>query len=245
MYQRVRWAEHEAYMDQRPPKGWQQGDHMLIIGPTGSGKTTLADKIAGVRIRRDGTVIMPITKARDKTLTDPGQSVNLHNFKILREWSPRKSDEARQAYLWPRRTPGMDPDAFLAVQRRNFRAMFSDIQDRGKRTVIVDEMHMMSDPHFIGIGKEIALAFHQGRSDNVTMVALTQRPAWIPRIVYPSVSHVYMANTGEIDDLKPIAKLGRGDWKQVLETVQSLPNHDWLYLNPTGDTPPHIVNIKQ
>lgn len=232
-------------MDARPPKGWMQGDHMLIIGPTGSGKTTLADKIVGVRIRRDGTVLMPVTKARDKTLTERSQSVNLRDFKILRTFDAKKTDEARQSFIWPKRTSGMDPDQFLAAQRREFRAMFSDIQDRGKRTVVVDEMHMMSDPHFIGIGKEIALAFHQGRSDNVTMVALTQRPAWIPRIVYPSVSHVYMANTGEIEDLKPIAKLGRGDWKQVLETVQSLPSHDWLYLNPTGDVSPHVVNIRQ
>lgn len=242
LFPRYTWAEHMAYM-RHPRLGWRQGEHMLIVGPTGSGKTTLADQISKVRTDNDAFVIMPVTKARDKSLTTEGD--NLRHFGIMREWNRTKADQLKRVMLWPLRDRDMTGPEFTQRQRLTFLAMLDDVGNRGHRTVIVDEMHMMCDPEFIGLKKHIALAFHQGRSDDVTMVALSQRPSWIPVIVYPSVSHVYLANTGELDDLKRLAGIGRSDRRKVIEAVSQLGNHDWLYLNPTGVAPGHIVNIRK
>lgn len=217
---------------------------MLIVGPTGSGKTTLASELIQKRVDKDAFIVMPVTKHEDQTL----KSGKLKSFKVISDWNPKRgmpTKHDRNVMVWPKLKRGMQTTDFLREQRRVFRALFNDLQHRGRRTVFIDEMHMMSDPHFIGLGKEIALAFHQGRSAYLTMVVLTQRPSWIPVIVYPSISHAYIAKTGNNDDLKRLAELGGVDSKLVAETVRSLGSrHDFLYINPTGDAPMQIVNAR-
>jgi len=237
--QRVSFQDHLASLD------WKQSEHVLIVGPNGSGKTTLAGALLKKRQEADGFIVMPITKSEDATL----RTGDFRNYKVVNDYNPAMGvpyKGERNVMIWPKLKRGMDASLFLAEQRRVFRALFNDLLHRGRRTVVIDEMHMMSDPHFIGMAKEIALQFHQGRSHYVTMVALSQRPSWIPVIVYPSVVHAYIARTANNDDLKRLSELGGVDAKLVADTVRSLPDrHDFLYLNPMGDAPLQIVNTNQ
>ena len=77
------------------------------------------------------------------------------------------------------------------------------------------------------------------------MVNLTQRPSWIPKIIYSSSSHVFIGNTSDRDDLKSLSNLGGVDAKEVAETVQRIGRHDLLYINPMGDGKPCVINVRK
>jgi hypothetical protein len=78
------------------------------------------------------------------------------------------------------------------------------------------------------------------------MVVLTQRPAWIPRIIYSSASHVFLgATAGDRDDSRALASLGGRDSKRVADHLETLPKHDLVYLNPMGSARSRIVNTRR
>src|SRR5690606_17687394 len=111
----------------------------LIIAPTGSGKTTLANMLMP---KRTGHVLMPITKVEDKTLTGGA----FKDYRVIREWNRRRGlplNADKRVMVWPTRAKGMSAKAYIAHQREVFARMLDDVMDRGHRTVLIDEMHMM------------------------------------------------------------------------------------------------------
>ena len=127
-----------------------------------------------------------------------------------------------------------------------FQEALDRIQTEGNRTVVIDEGLYMSDPTFLNLGQEIGMLFYFGRSNNITMVLLSQRPAWIPKVVYSSATHAWIARTTDRDDLRRLSDFGGIDAKEVGEQLRHLPlRHDFLYLNPQGSAPPAIVNTRR
>ena len=131
----------------------------------------------------------------------------------------------------------------ITVQREQFKRCLDGVGREGGWTVVVDEAHWTSQ--FLKLDKEVAVLHHQGSSSGVTMVVLTQRPAWIPRIIYSSASHVFLGQTAFKDDLRSLSSMGGVNAKEVMETVQTIGRHDLLYLNPMGDNEPCVINIRK
>jgi hypothetical protein len=229
IYPREPWQEHLANLK------WEQGEHMLIAAPTGSGKTDLASKL----IERRGYVVDFITKIKDPIFT----SAAYKEWDRVTEWRPGKTPSPWQnrVLLWPRQ--GRDMIETRAIQKDVFKTALEDIFKSGGWCAVFDELHYMTDNGFLNLYDEVAILHHMGRSNNVTLVNLTQRPAWIPKIIYSSVSHAYIARTKDSGDLKRLADLGGVDGKLI--AVSELPTkHDFLYVNPMGDKSPVVVNIR-
>lgn len=233
------WAEHMESMRPRSDgSGWQQGDHMLIAAPTKSGKTELQGHLASIRTDVGGHVVMFITKTKDDTLKEPVFKLWDRHY----DWPPGRYDDL--VFLHPKMQP--TPEENLALHRQVFSRALDDIFIKGRRTVMLDELHYMSDPQYAGLASKIAIMHHQGRSGGITMVNSTQRPAWVPKIIYSSVSHVYIARTRDEADLKRLSDMGGIDGKAVANAVRNLPSrHHFLYLNPLGDREPVIVNTRE
>jgi hypothetical protein len=210
---------------------WRQGEHVLIAAPTSAGKSTLAAKIAPKR----GHVVVLVSKSRDDHLRRL-----FGNYTRIDTWPPRR--DADRVLLWPR--PKSTAADTIAHQQSQFAACLDDVQSRGGWCVVVDECHYATE--FLGLGRPIAVLHHQGRSSGVSMVVLTQRPAWIPRIIYSSASHVFLgATAGDRDDSRALASLGGRDSKRVAEHLETLPKHDLVYLNPMGSARSRIVNTRR
>jgi hypothetical protein len=226
------WGEHFETLP------WHQGDHLLIAAPTKAGKTTMVRRLADKRSHS----VMLVTKTHDPTIRN-----EFKGWDVLRSWPPSPWQD--KVLLWPK--PQRTARATLMHQR----GVFGEALDRifrGNRdgwsgwNVIVDESHYLTSREFCDLGPAIAMLHHQGRSAGVSMVNLTQRPAWIPKIIYSSVTHAWIARTRDMDDLKRLADLGGIDPRQMRDTVARLPSrHDYVYVNPQGDARPVIVNTRK
>jgi len=227
MFPRQSWKEHLQRLR------WRQGEHVLIAAPNGGGKTTLAQQL----VQRRSHVVTFATKPYDRTLNE-----EFADWSVVRKWDDIEPYMDR-VIIWPKREPTLR--ATIAKQKEVFADAFDRIMTARGWCVLVDEMHYMTDRQFVGLWEEIALLHHVGRSSGITMVTLTQRPAFIPKIIYSSAIHAYIARTRDPADLKRLSELAGFDPRVIAKAVYELPNrHDYLYLNPQGDSPPVIVNTR-
>lgn len=213
---------------------WKQGEHVLMAAPTGAGKSTLMQAI----IPKRRHVVILVTKFHD-----PLFEREFKGWYICRDWKKLPRGEEK-VLLWPKKQGSIRED--IKHQAQVFSDCLEDIIRKQGWTVVVDELHYTTDPHFLNLGPEIALLHHQGRSAGNTVVNLTQRPAWVPKIVYSSVSHAWIARTRDTQDLRRLSDLGGIDPRTVAAQVGGLPTrHDYLYMNPHGDAPARIVNVRR
>lgn len=209
---------------------WRQGEHVMLAAPTQTGKSTLASML----VTRRANVVVLASKQRDDNLR-----ARYRNYRRYTQWPPDRADH--RVLLWPKHQDTLGE--VITHQRAVFKNCLDGVSRQAGWCVVVDEAHWCSQ--FLRLDKEIAVLHHQGSSSGISMVTLTQRPAWIPRIIYSSATHVFLGQTSDKDDLRPLSNMGGTDAKQVAETLYAMGRHDLLYLNPMGDASPVIINTRQ
>lgn len=233
--ERQSWAEHLRHIQLHH----DAGQHMFIAAPTGSGKSEMALALTDYD-RENMHVVNMVTKPTDDTFSGPRTA----HWDRIDTWDPKRgkpSPYMDRVLLWPKPLETMEQTR--ALQRRVFHDALNSIFRTGRRRVVIDELHYMSDPSFLGLSSDIASLHHFGRSLGITMVTLTQRPAWVPKIIYSSVDHAYIGRTTDRDDLKRLSDFGGINSRELANAVAALPSkHDFVYVNPRGDHPPVIVN---
>lgn len=214
---------------------WAQGDHVLIAAPTKCGKSTLVARL----VEKRSHVVSFVCKLRDDTFSD-----EYKGWRRYEQWPSHVPSWDKRILLWP--TPEKTLQATRQKQKYIFRQALDRIQNEGNRTVVIDEGLYMSDPRFLGLGDEIGMLFYFGRSARITMALLSQRPAWIPKVIYGSTTHAWIARTRDRDDIRRLSDFGGIDARAVGQTLLTLPRrHDFLYLNPQGDASPAIINTRR
>lgn len=235
IFPRQPWRGHLSSLE------WDQGDHVLIAAPTKAGKTTLMSAL----IKKRSYVVVFVTKLKDPTFET--QFPKADGWVIYREWpsDPRSIPSWHtRILLWPRQMKTLK--ATYAEQRRVFAHAIDAIAFQGNRCIVVDEGLMFTNPRILGFATEMELLHYYGRSSGISMVFLTQRPAWIPPVIYSSATHAYIAKTTHKEDMKKLADMGGIDHKQTADNIMRLNSrHDYTYLNPQGDAPATIVNTRQ
>jgi predicted ATPase len=206
---------------------WKQGEHVLVIGRTGQGKTTLISKI----VDRRKHVVMFATKVHDPVLAK-----QFPDFKIKNDWSKIEHDKIM---LWVK-----SKDTLREIKNQQadvFRdAMDTIFHDRGW-CLVIDEAHWITSE--LGLGQELAMFQHQARSSGISVVTGVQRPAFIPVITYGSTTHAFMGRINEPTDLRRLSGLGGVDAKELGKHLLTLPKHEWVYVDNTGNMPPVRTRI--
>lgn len=222
---------------------WNQGQHIFITGPTGSGKTVLARQVLNQRIKRGGMVIVFCMKPKD----DPTILEEYKDFERWTKWHRRPRSYEQKILLWPdvKKAKG-NKDAILDIQKPVFQAAFDGVNDAGHWCVQVDEGLYTVAPDFLRMGGDLAMSHSIGRSGRLSMLTLAQRPAHIPLIVYGSASHAFMGRTREQADLKRLAELGTREGSKALgERISAQSLHDFTWLPVAPDWPAESVNLTQ
>lgn len=222
---------------------WEQGEHVLISGATGSGKTALARHVDQIRIDRGGHVVVFVCKMRpDKTI--------LEDYKGWTRWTDAKritkpSAHENKILLWPDTAKAKTMRDALDIQKNVFGDAMDKLSQVGKWNLHVDEGLYVTNPSFLNFGQELAMLHALGRSSNLSITTLTQRPSHLPLIIYSSASHAMIGRTREQVDLKRLSELGaRESAKELASRINAQGRHDFLWLPVAPDWEPETVNLK-
>lgn len=223
---RVPWADFFARWR------WNQGEHLTIVGPTGTGKSTLMRAVLQKRYAAGGAVCVFGTKTEDRTLSRWQKGDGLTR---VPEWPPRwpgrwwdrPRDDAwsRRVMLWPEIETTEDVRALADTFRHALDSMF--VQRRW--CVGIDELWYQSAE--MGLDHELKSWWSQGRSAGLTLVGATQRPVDIPLLAYNSATHLFLFGDNDERNLARISGLGGLPPREIRATVEALPFHDVLYVN--------------
>jgi hypothetical protein len=206
------WPEFLAGFD------WKLGEHVTIIGHTGSGKTHLGLEL----LERRGHVVTIAVKPKDellKPLKSRGYKVarNLNEFARIRRES--------KILLWPEPKTLRD----TGMQSETIRGVMDYIYRTGNRTIFSDELYYMEQQ--LGLHEEIVGFLFRGRSLGISMVCAAQRPFHVPLAAYSQASHLFFFRESDRRNLARLGEIGGVDAKEVMAIIAALPEHHFLYVS--------------
>jgi hypothetical protein len=236
------WAQLVAYLREPDPKlsGGQprfaQGDHVAIIGPTGTGKTHIAFAVAELR----AYVLVVACKPKDP-LVDDATRRGYHLIpgnKLEIEYVDGRPLHPRYVY-WPRlagrTTAKMPPQAILkaekALQKPAVGGAIGYVRRDGYWCLILDEGTWVCRD--LGLQRDVDSALMGFRTLKASIIILGQRPSWMGRYVLSQPTHLFLFTTGNADDKKSLGDISGVDTKVVAEIVGQLDHdrHEALYIN--------------
>jgi len=227
----LEWDDFMTYVlgSSRKELRWAQNQHMALIGPTDSGKSTL---LHGVLPLRSYTTMFG-TKVKDSTLD---AYVDSGYFARLQDWPPTEkrfglfSREVSAAKM-PRRLLWPDVSTLQAVYTLGpiFQKAVDDIYGRGGWCVVWDEFWMQCE--ILKMKQTAKILLQQARSNDISMVMGMQRPVWIPPEVFDQTRHLFFWRDNDEPNLKRIGNVGWLNAGPIRAFVATLEPFQVLYVN--------------
>lgn len=207
----ITYAEFVARMRRE----WEPGQHIAIVGPTGSGKTYIARDLLALR----KYAIVLATKSRDKTLEE-------YRFDRFDRW-PVEYD-ARAVLLWKKAKRLGD----FSQQRLLIYRVLDDVYRTGGWSIYFDDLFYISET--LALKRAIQMLYTQVRSQGVSLIASMQRPRWVPLEAVSQVSYLICFRIHDEIDAERIAG-GMGiNRKELLAAMKELQQYEFMVIQSNG-----------
>ena len=199
---------------------WEQGEHITLIGPTKSGKTTLALDLLSMR----DFVIVLGTKAKDSTM----DKLIKRGYIRLQKWS--EHDKQRRVIVWPNIRNVQSAAEAKVIQQEVFREVLNAAFRETAWCVYLDELRYITD--YLKLSEEVEILWQQGRSLDVSVVAGNQRPRHIPLLAYDQATHLFFWRDIDIENIARMSEFTGYPKDVIVNTILNLKKHEFLYMNP-------------
>lgn len=181
---------------------WRQGEHVAIIGDTGSGKTYLETRLLKLR----EYVVVLRTKDDD---------TRFRGFRRVKKAANVAAADG-QVELFPR----------YERQRVECARMLERAWREGGWCVAVDELYYLEQQ--LHLRPYVERLLTQGRGKRVSVVVGAQRPSGITRFALSQVTHLFIFHS-EGRDLKEV--IARSTTDAIVAPVRGLREHEYVYWN--------------
>ncbi len=210
---------------------YRPGEHVTLLAPTQSGKTTLALQLLNATVSEQLPGVVLVVKPRDAVVERLRRQAG---FKVVRSWPPVRIPGAgppRGYVLWPRLQ--FDPKHDNALLYAECRKAILDSYRRGNRILFCDETYRLST---LNLDPEMITVWASGASMGTGIWAATQRPAMIPQWAYSQAEHIFIAYDPDRRARQRYDEIGGVDPDLVRSAVVNLGQYEWLYIRRTGRT---------
>lgn len=214
---------------------YQKGEHVAIMGPTQSGKTTLAYKLLDRLATPELPAVVLVMKPRDDVVKDWSR---LSGFRVTQTWPPVINRAYKQKgggfgkkqrgwVLWPKHSLSdiRRDDRMLA---RVFGVALTDCYKRGNRIVFADEIVGLSAE--LNLKDELKAIWSRGSGMGCGLWAASQRPFEAPLLMYNSSVHLMIFNDSDKRSRDRYKEIGGVDGDIVSRIVMRLRKHEFLYI---------------
>lgn len=221
---------------------WEAGEHVLISGGTGSGKTVLARYLDGIRLHRGGKVVVLVGKIHpDPTILEYYSQAD--GWVRWKTWPDKPPANVTRILLWPD-VENKTPDEAKDIQKKEFKRALDEVFKLGKYVLHIDEGLFMVSPAYMNLGSVIGMLFQMLRSAGGTIIMLVQRPSHIPLTVYSNIDYAFVSRAPNADDVDRLAELDPHLDKATLKKViNKNGKHDFTMIRARGEKPPELINL--
>lgn len=210
------------------------GEHVVILGPTGRGKTTLAGQML-VRPPTDGVLIPTIGKP------DPALQ---HLGKTADEWPPRMPLKLLMHDNLPfirrfENRPRQPKDFIRArgVYSGLLRWMFA----RPGWTIYLPDLQIISDPKMMGLGKDVEQLLLTLRKEGSNVWMDAQAPRWIPSAANDQTSHVLMFKNRDRRTRQRLQEIANIDMDLFDALMNDIGRFDFVWVDSLRDEIFHVT----
>lgn len=202
-----------------------QGDHITIVGTTGSGKTVLGRELVQ---NIDYTAVLG-TKNQDPELYAPFEE---RGFEITDKFEPHPPRDESQIIFRPRLS---QPDQKgLNRQHDRFEAMLFEVHEYGGWELFADEIWYLTNR--LNLKVIFETLWSTGRSNHVTVVAATQLPVSIPVMAFDQATHLFLFRNSDRYRINRMAEFAGSDTNLVRGLIPELVRHEFLYVDTREGT---------
>lgn len=224
--ERVNWHDHYIYMAET----WHAGEHVSIVCQTGGGKSFLFVHGLAPLLEDEQVIVFDIK----------GDDPEINKLKLRKVTHLPSRLEKR---LIHGEKPRSQWYHYLAFRQDDTRRMLDTCSRTGHMTLYFDEVRALTDKTpGLGLVSQIDAIWLRGRSREITVIAGTQAPRFVPSSFYEQARHLYIGSLLDRRAQRRLEEIG-GDSDAIQDTVSTLALYEYLYIGPLKEDGKRVMQI--